>query len=280
MYQCINLKMDSPNELKKVSFFRGLFEIKRPSKSVQSATLPRTNSKKSIDEDDVSKDRLFVRHNTYRSKTKKNKYSKENTKKPDEKLIEKGENSVKQICQQFEENRLVQANKTKDNIKINKEKEESPETVIGRVLGNSETQLILLKKIHENAEVKKRIYDKNAKQTREKKIQSFVEAENEEEAEEYRKSLINEMDKELAQMREDGFLDEDENVLINGSQQQIGETDEVFYNDDNTFLTKMRLNKLNNDAHTYSDEKEEEIIHNKEDNIVERKEYEAALNSK
>ncbi|XP_072378737.1 uncharacterized protein [Diabrotica undecimpunctata] len=196
-----------------VSLLKKLFDIKRPAK-VQSATLPRTTGKS--EQEPSGKERLFVRNQSYRKKTAKNKYKKQNSEINNADTNEQATN-VKKLCQQFESTQ----------IKIEDDKSDS---LTHYSIGGDE----ISKQTISNVEVKRRNGGINYKQNRENKIKSFVEAENEDATEEYRKSLISEMDMEIAQMREDGFIDDEDNFMSNAPHTILDET-LPSYSEDNTY---------------------------------------------
>ncbi|CAG9829402.1 unnamed protein product [Diabrotica balteata] len=196
-----------------VSLLKKLFDIKRPAK-VQSATLPRTTGKS--EQEPSGKERLFVRNQSYRKKTSKNKYKKQNSEINHAESNEQVTN-VKKLCQQFESTQ----------IKIEDDKSDS---LTHYSIGGDE----ILKHTIPNVEVKRRNGGSNYKQNRENKIKSFVEAESEDATEEYRKSLISEMDMEIAQMREDGFIDDEDNFMSNVQHTILDETLRS-YSEENTY---------------------------------------------
>ncbi|XP_028150555.1 uncharacterized protein LOC114343904 [Diabrotica virgifera virgifera] len=205
-----------------VSLLKKLFDIRRPAK-VQNATFPRTTGKSS-EEEPTGKERLFVRNQSYRKKSLKNKYKKQNSEvnNVDSNEHEHGAN-VKKLCQQFEQTEIKSAEDKSDTL-----------------ADSSRADDKILKQSISNVEVKRRNSGINYKQKRENKIKSFVEAENEDATEEYRKSLISQMDMEIAHMREDGFIDDEDNFMTDAPHTVLDETSPLFSEVNSDYLVSNK----------------------------------------
>ncbi|XP_056633433.1 uncharacterized protein LOC130443013 isoform X2 [Diorhabda sublineata] len=183
------------------SFLKNFLEIKRPVKQ-KNTTLPKLISNMEKDNDKTNKDRLFVRHQSYRRTTRKNKYKKDTAKTFTQKHSDEAEYSVKSLCQQFEDSHVAIQNSSLSSCATRREVSSSDKIII-----NTEMLLSSPRDANKNVEVIKRTRDNNKNQKIHTKTKSFVEAENEEETEKLRQSFILEMDLEMAKMKEDGFID-------------------------------------------------------------------------
>lgn len=183
-------------------FLKNFFEIKRPVKQ-QNNTLPRMNSNMERDNDKMIKDRLFVRHQSNRRTTRKNKYKKDSSKTSTEKQLDESKNSVKTLCQQFEDSHISTVqNGSSSSTETTMEVASSH-----KIITNTQMLLNSLREANKNVEVKRRARDNNKNQENYIKTKSFAEAENEDETEKLRQSVIQEMDIEIAKMEKDGFID-------------------------------------------------------------------------
>ncbi|CAH1168750.1 unnamed protein product [Phyllotreta striolata] len=191
-----------PKKHGKFHSFKSLFEIKRPAKPPASngdsaVTLPRMKSKN--DEDELlSRRRLFARNTTHRRTANRSKYKRDNQRKFN------SESHVHEIINRFENGETSPPCVDQTNPNLG----DAVNDIVKKALEKRDEELAILKNLHKNTEIKKRNFN-----AVERKIRSFIEAENKQETEEYRKSVINEMDLELAQMKADGFLDEEGNAL-------------------------------------------------------------------
>nr|XP_023018278.1 uncharacterized protein LOC111507223 [Leptinotarsa decemlineata] len=215
--------MNRPTEQKpkgKVNKLRQLFEIKRPSKS-SSTTLPRTKSTVPQDEAPVSTERLFVRNNRIRTSSRQNKYKKNVSKEERHNSNEVEGSSVKDDPPTNAALRLYRSRS---------------EEQIEKVIEKNKTNLEELREMCKNVHVKRRNFEKNIQDLREKKTRSFA-AMDEAETKKYRQSLVQEMDQNFALMKADGFLDDLENPL--DSEDVSDEDNDVFSPHETDFLPIM-----------------------------------------
>ncbi|CAH1175962.1 unnamed protein product [Phaedon cochleariae] len=267
------------------------FEIKRPAKSTSnSSSLPRSSSNSNEKEtENVIGDKMFIRRHSQYSTSRKNKYKKV-TKEVNHKECET-KKTFEDMCRMYENKNVSSEENTK---KLNSVSEASSthdeyddrKQLLAKI-AEREAKLEELNSIGEADEIIKRIVEKRiakimteltilyqrkeVKLRDRRKITSFVEAENEKEAEEYRKSLIQKMDYEFANMKADGFMDDDEHTTV-GSQfifNQTEETDNVARSQhcgsphlrEDTFLDIMRYNSKHvlDDAIRKSDDSQHTI---------------------